>query len=242
MHGRIDIHGHLLPAIDDGCTQPQQAVQTIRALIDRGYTAAVCTPHIWPELFPGNTPEHIEQWTRQLSDRLADEAIEFQLLPGGEVRLFKDAVKWMKVNGVPTLGASKAVLLDTWDHGFPRHAHKTIDWLLAEGYRPVLAHPERSRMGASFAKVVDRLARQGVLFQGNFMPFTGHDLPGSRELAFRFLDEGRYALLALDLHRPDTLPSRLDGIDLIEKRIGTEALDRLISENPRRLLADEPIS
>jgi len=241
MPGRIDIHTHLLPAIDDGCTLPEQAITTIRALIERGYSTCVCTPHIWPDIFPGNTPQNIAYWTEQLSKRLAEEQVAFQLLPGGEARLFKDAVRWMKNHGVPTLGPSKAVLLDTWDDGFPKHAYKTLDWLLAEGYRPVLAHPERSRMGTGFASILERLAGQGVLIQGNLMPFAGHDLPGSEDLAWRFLEEGRYDILALDLHRPNTLDNRLAGLDLVEKRIGSAALDRLIAENPRRLLADEPI-
>ncbi len=239
MPGRIDTHCHLLPAIDDGCLDAMQSAQSVRRLIEFGYTASVCTPHIWPDMFPGNTPQNIAQWTAALDAFIKEQNLEYELIPGGEVRLFKHAIDWFKAHGIPTLGDSKVVLLDSWDSRFPKHAFKTIDWLLAEGYQPVLAHPERMQTGHKLDRIMDDLAGRGVLFQGNFLPYTGLDLPCSDMLAWRFLEEGRYAWLALDLHRPDTLEDRLLGLGLVEQRIGREKLDELINAAPRRAIFGE---
>lgn len=238
--GRIDIHCHLLPAIDDGCVTADDAALTIERLIERGYSTSICTPHIWPDMYPAITPARVDEWTRALGAFLRERGIEYELLSGAEVRLFKGAVKWFQTHGVPTLGPSNLVLLDSWDAKFPRHAFKTIDWLLDEGYRPVLAHPERAQIGDKIDDVMARLSARGVLFQGNLMPFAGLDVPCSDTLAWRFLDEGRYAMLALDLHRPDTLDDRLLGLDLVAQHIGDEALERLTSHAPRRLLFGSP--
>jgi protein-tyrosine phosphatase len=239
MPGRIDTHCHLLPAIDDGCISATQAAMSVERLIEVGFTTSVCTPHIWPEMFPGNTPAHIAEWTAALSAFLDEQNIDYELIPGGEVRLFKKAIDWFQTHGVPTLGDSNLVLLDSWDSRFPKHAHKTIDWLLAEGYQPVLAHPERMQIGQKLDDLLDGLASRGVLFQGNFLPFTGLDLPCSDTLAWRFLEEGRYAWLALDLHRPDSLEDRLLGVRLVEERLGREKLDELINDAPRRIIFGE---
>lgn len=240
MTRRIDLHCHLIPGIDDGCVLPEHSIQSVEALIARGYGTSVLTPHIWPDMYPGNIPRHVDHWAGLLRKQLADHGLDYTLIVGGEVRLFEGAIGWFKRYGVPTLGDSKAVLVDSWDRDFPQHGFETIDWLIAEGYKPVLAHPERGLMGEKLEQVISALTSRGVLFQGNFQPFTGRDMPGSEALAWRFLEEGLYAVLALDLHRPDSLESRLAGIDVVEARIGKDALDQLIVDNPRRLLADEP--
>jgi hypothetical protein len=52
----------------------------------------------------------------------------------------------------------------------------------------------------------------------------------------KLLSEGRYNLLALDMHRPNTLPDRLSGLATIEQMIGSEALKALIDTAPRKLV------
>ena len=53
----------------------------------------------------------------------------------------------------------------------------------------------------------------------------------------RFLAEGRYHLLALDTHRPDCLPGRIDGMRMAEAQFGHDAIEQLASDAPRRVLA-----
>ncbi len=45
--GRIDVHSHLLPGIDDGCKTVEESIGCARVLVANGYTHAFCTPHIW---------------------------------------------------------------------------------------------------------------------------------------------------------------------------------------------------
>src|SRR5258708_22601308 len=84
--GRIDVHTHLLPGIDDGCPSFDDSLQCARTLVAAGYTQAFCTPHIWPTL-PHNTIDNVRQWTSKLQERFDAAGIPLKLAPGGENNL-----------------------------------------------------------------------------------------------------------------------------------------------------------
>ena len=48
--GRIDVHSHLLPNVDDGCGSQAETLECARRLVEAGYTHSFCTPHYWPNL------------------------------------------------------------------------------------------------------------------------------------------------------------------------------------------------
>ena len=55
--GRIDVHSHLLPGVDDGCPSLEESIRCARELLRHGYTHSFCTPHFWPGL--SNTVESV---------------------------------------------------------------------------------------------------------------------------------------------------------------------------------------
>ena len=226
----------MIPGIDDGCEDLDQSLESIDRLMTYGYVGSVCTPHIWPDLFPGNTPSHIEGLTAQIQREIDARGIGYRLWPGGELRLFKGAVKWFKQHGVPTLAGTRFVLCDLWEDRWPRHADQTFDYLLDEGYTPILAHPERMNLGGKLPAQLTALAARGVLLQGNFNCLTGGEGPLAAERVRRFLHENRYALMAMDMHRPEALETRLEGLEIMIEEFGAEQADRLTDAAPRALL------
>ncbi len=233
---RIDIHSHMIPGIDDGCTDIAETLSSIETLKQAGFVGTVCTPHLWPEMFPENTAGNIRRWVADLSKRIADEGIDYQLWPGGELRLFDECVDWLKANGVPTIGDSQYVLTDFWADFWPEHVDDTLDWLMAEGYQPILAHPERLGMKDGLEEHLDALAERGVLLQGNVRCMTGEDgyLPDQR--IRQFIRQNRYWILALDMHRPGDLESRLDGLKMVAEEFGQPYADGMTIQRPRELL------
>ena len=240
--GYIDIHSHLLPAIDDGCASIEESFASIRRLKEMGFVASVCTPHIWPEAYPDNHPLPIRQWTAKLADRLADEGLNYPIYPGGELRLFKGVIDYMKNQGVPVLGQSSNVLIDLWVDRWPRWATRAIDWLLEEGYTPILAHPERLGQIKKLDDLLESLTTQGVLLQGNLRCLIGEEGVLPQQRIRQWLVEQRYTFLALDMHRTDTLESRLKGISAAESWVGGPVLRKLMAQRVREMiLPDAPM-
>src|SRR3954452_14084940 len=84
--GRIDVHSHLLPGIDDGCASLEESIDCARRLVNAGYTHSFCTPHVWPNL-PANNPTEIQQRVSSLQSELFTAQIPLTLIPGGEINL-----------------------------------------------------------------------------------------------------------------------------------------------------------
>ncbi len=237
--GRIDVHSHMLPGIDDGCETIEESIASINLLKQVGYTGTICTPHLWPDMFPDNTPANIQRWTDELAAQLADRGIDYALWTGGELRLDEDVIDWMKTHGVPTLANSRYVLTDFWEDNWPKYVDQAFDWLIAQGYQPILAHPERIGIAKldTLIEHLDAITARGVLLQGNFRCMTGEDGYLQDQRIRQFLTEDRYWLLAMDMHRPDALPSRLDGMQMVVTEFGQNIVDITTIQRPRTILA-----
>ena len=59
--GRIDVHSHLLPNVDDGCSSLAESLECARRMVQAGYTHCFCTPHYWPSLATSAT--NVRKWT-----------------------------------------------------------------------------------------------------------------------------------------------------------------------------------
>jgi len=234
--GAIDLHCHLIPGVDDGCQSVEESLDEVRQLIDAGFGGSVCTPHFWPEQYPHIVPEQIAKWTDQLRDAIRDAGLDYELWPGAEVRLTPTVVDHFESIGVPTLGASRAVLLDFWDHRWPGWVDEAFDWLVERGYRPVLAHPERLACVDELHARLPELRRRGVWLQGNCRPLVGGDGESARRWGRRFVEENAYDVMALDSHRPQHLADRLAGRQWLIERFGVDRVRAMLEEAPRRVL------
>jgi protein-tyrosine phosphatase len=202
-----------------------------------GYVGTVCTPHVILDTFPHNVPGRITAAVEVLQAQLQAAGLNYQLWPGGEVRIHPDTVRWLETFGVPTLGPGRAVLIDWWGNHWPDFAGELCDYLQQRQYQPILAHPERMGLQpAELEKTLEALQARGVLLQGNFNSVAGSEGPNAKQWSQRLLDADRYELLALDMHGPDSLPSRLAGVKLLEDELGAEKLAQFLETRPREVL------
>lgn len=241
--GKIDMHSHLLPGIDDGCPDLEDSLACIPQLIDHGYVGTVCTPHFWPQAYPHINVENVQEWTAAFKRELADRGITYRLWSGGELRLAPGMIDWLATYGVPTLGDSRCVLMDMWEPQWHKCIDRTADWLMEQGYQPILAHPERSAkstdLKSRFFKKLDALTRRGVLLQGNLRTITGGSGATAAILFRQFMQQNKYAALALDMHSATVLPDRLLGLKLVAEEFGQDAVESLAVRAPRQLVLGE---
>jgi protein-tyrosine phosphatase len=236
MTGRIDVHSHLLPGVDDGCETIEESIACAKAMVAAGYTHSFCTPHVLPG-FTEQTMDLIARWTSALQKQLTQAGVPLTLLPGGEINLWPDLMEALPPERTITYGGSgKYCLVDLWADRLPDSFDPTIKWLQSKGLKVILAHPERMKAVQLQPELADHFADLGLLLQGNLQCFA--DLPGAatRTIAEKYLSEGRYFLLGSDLHRMKSLPQRLAGLQLAIDRVGAAAVHQVTVENPRQLL------
>src|SRR5205085_6051863 len=81
----IDLHCHVLPGLDDGPPDVDAAVMVARLAAADGTRTMVATPHVREDY--EFDIALIGERAAALNERLADEGIELQVVPGGEVAL-----------------------------------------------------------------------------------------------------------------------------------------------------------
>ena len=235
-HGRIDVHAHLIPDVDDGCATLDESVQCARVLAENGYTHAFCTPHVWRSL-PRNTVQSIPRWTADVQAAIDRARVGLTVLPGGEISLRPELVDWTREQ-VPSYGmAGRHVLFDIWADRLPVWFEPAVQHLQSLGFTPVIAHPERMRaVQDEPQRLADWFDELGLLMQGNLQCFSDPDEWATRRLVEQYLREGRYFMLGSDTHKPDSLPCRMAGLKRAIEIAGEREISRLTIENPRRLL------
>ena len=238
MIGRIDVHSHLLPGIDDGCASIEDSVLCARMLVAAGYTHAFCTPHIWPNL-KNNTAASIPLWTADFQSRLVEEDVNLRLIPGGELNL-REGIWDTPAESIVTYAmAGTHVLVDFWADKLPSWFEKAIHFFQKLGLTVVLAHPERVRAVQDNPNIVDLFADMDLVLQGNLQCLGEAEGTPYRRTAERFLLEGAYTFLGSDTHNSSTLALRLDGLKRAIALVGRDAVDRLTIEGPKKLLPKE---
>ena len=231
--GRIDVHSHLLPGIDDGCKTVEESIACARALVSAGYTHAFCTPHIWPT-YKSVSRVSVPRWCAALQSELTKADVPLVLLPGGEMNLYLGVEKTPAEEVVP-LGLGRYMLVDMWAAEIPDFFESTIRWLQGMGLTVIMAHPERMRAVQDRPEVIDYFQSLGILLQGNLQCFSDKPEAMTRQCAERFLLGGKYFLLGSDSHNPASMEPRIRGLENAIELVGEAKIDELTITNPRQL-------
>ena len=234
MFGRIDVHSHILPGVDDGCATLAQSLECCRRLVAAGYTHSFCTPHVWPG-FDTVRRDNVVKWTAALQKELDSAEIALKLIPGGEHNFHAKFLDSPADMIIPAGLTSKYILADMWAAEIPNFFEPSVKWLQSMGLTVILAHPERMRAVQDDPELADYFADLGLLLQGNLQCFSDPRRAHTRMIVERYLSEGRYFLLGSDTHKPDTIDLRINGIDRAIEVAGKDVVDRLMIENPQKL-------
>ena len=231
MPGRIDVHSHLLPGVDDGCGSVDESLACARVLVANGYTHSFCTPHIMAG-FSTARAEIIPKMVADLQQHLDDASIPLKLMPGGEMN-FAPAFRNAPADMVISYGLTgKHCLVDMWADKIPSHFEPSVRWLQEMGLQVILAHPERMRAVQDDPSLADYFDELGLLLQGNLQCLGDPSHTWTYRVAEEYILNDRYFMLGSDLHKLETLDHRMRGIDVAIKLVGNDVVDRLMKTNP----------
>ena len=83
---RTDIHSHILPGVDDGFRTEDRSARALELLHGMGLERSVLTPHIYPELYPGNTPVSVRLRLEEVSGLFSSTGVDCRA--AGEQAIF----------------------------------------------------------------------------------------------------------------------------------------------------------
>lgn len=241
MAGMVDIHCHVLPAVDDGSTSIQMSLNMLRCGLAEGITGAVLTPHIHPFDGPDKEALHQERFA-DLKEAVAQAGLEVEISLGAEMG-FRFGLA--EVAGWPsgTLGGNGTyVLVDLPPGILSPGLERGFFSLRTAGFKPILAHPERHRQLARSHEQIGRLRQQELLFQVNAGSILGQFGRRAQRTAEMLLHQGWVEFVASDGHDLGKRPFSLVAARArVEELCGGREARRLFVENPGRVRRGEGI-
>ncbi len=235
----IDLHCHILPALDDGARDLQDSVAMARQAEREGIEAVCATPHLRSD--HAVRVEEIAQRARALQRELARRRVRVRVLPGAEVaetqleRLSEAQLRLASIGG-----GGRWILLEPAAGPLSASLERDVEQLQARGMDAVLAHPER-HAGEDFAERLRALARAGCLIQWTAEFIAQCELQGAvMELA----RAGLVQLLGSDAHssragRPVALAA---GFASLARVRSAAQMEWSMRTAPRAIVAGEPLA
>ena len=239
----IDLHCHLLPGVDDGAADLRESLAMCRMAAQDGCTAMVATPHLRHEQWWNTDRQRLEELWLRLRDAARDDLTVFL---GGEIAVNSQSCQELEMlpgGDLLPLAGSRYLLLEFHPKGMGPDPEDLIHEVTVEGWRPIIAHPERIAWLARDLGYLRALVDQGAAAQLTAMSVTGDMGRVAYDAATRMLDAGLVHFIASDAH---DVRIRRPGLGKAYQRISEtrgEALARqLFIVNPTAVVENRPLS
>ncbi len=194
----VDIHSHLIPGIDDGAPDVKTAIELVRNLRDLGFKKIITTPHV-SELYP-NTINSVLDGLIQLKNELNTLTIDVEITVAAEY-MINDVFEEMLVSNSEFLTLPQNHILVEMPHfSEPLNLHRVISLLVAKGFTPVIAHPERYRHYNGNLLQYKKLKDYGCTFQVNLLSILGYYGQTVRDCAWLLLNNRMIEFIGSDVH------------------------------------------
>lgn len=235
----IDLHNHLLPALDDGPADMPTALAMARLAVADGISHMVCTPHIHPGRYDNDTAS-IRQACGRFAAALAEAAIPLRVAAAAEVRFSSELLSGVLDGSIPFLGEwqGRRVLLLEFPHGgMPFGAERLTRWLLEQDIVPLIAHPERNKGLLQQPAKLKPFIEQGCLLQLTAASVAGRFGEPARRLAHALLEQRAVAVIASDAHNLAHRPPQLtSGLAEAARILGQRDAERLVIDTPWQIV------
>lgn len=237
----VDIHNHILPGIDDGAKNLDDALDMARLAVADGTSIMIATPHrYW-----GNRPDAPPSWVRNqveaLQVALNDSGIPLTVLPGTEIPISQRVAAELAAGDLLTLGdTGRCVLVEPPFDRVPDYAFGSIEAIIDAGFRVVLAHPERNAEIQRHLGFVEACADLGVVFQITTGSILGTFGRGARDTAMAIVAHAEEweIVISSDAHDfAHRSPGHMAAArNEVAKLKGKEVAGEMVDGRPRRLL------
>ncbi len=238
----VDLHSHVLPDIDDGAENLDEAVRLCTLGGINRIKKIVATPHFNAlgnvENFLNQRDEKIEQ----LKNALVEKKSDVEIYAGAEVFIDDDIFFSNNLEKL-TINNSKYLLIEFSFYGLKfRDISQYLNELYKMGVIPIIAHPERYEYFQRDYDAVNELASRGVLFQLNAGSLASRDGLEEFELAYEMAYKGVASFIATDAHSLYNRPNDMnDMIREFPQDIDPVHMERMLVRNPQRVLNNEEI-
>ena len=239
----IDLHCHILHALDDGPKTANESIKIAQALVKTGYRLVAATPHMIPGTAWMPSIQDITTQVAHLNQAMRLASLNLEIVSGMEIALDPQIPALLDAGCLLPLGKSSCLLIEPPFQQLPPGWQGVLFSILATGHKIMLAHPERCPHLSARPDLIEELIEAGVYLQVNWGSFLGHYGRPAKRAATFLAKTGWIHCLATDSHHP--LSRHFAQIHMAANKlgaiIGRHNLRQLTVENPMKLLRDQAL-
>ena len=233
----IDVHSHLVYGVDDGSKTIEESVEILRNLYKMGITDTIITPHYINEtIYVSPKLTNLKKLVK-IKEQLIKENIDVNVYLGNEVYIDKNISKLVKENKICTLNNTEYILIELPMSGIYPDYIDIFSQLIDEGFKVILAHPERYiSFQKDFNKIYE-LKEIGVLFQCNLGSILGEYGKESTKVIKRLLKEKLVYMIGTDIHHDKGKYDMLEkAIKKYKKYLSKNEIEDILKNNAKKIL------
>ena len=239
----IDIHCHILPGMDDGSGNFSDSIEMAQLAASSGIRTIVATPHCnIPNVFENYWTPEIRARLDRLQEALNARKIPITLLPGQEIFLSSGFLPLLKQGKLIPINDSRYLLVEFDALEKASIVIRKLQKIIAEGYIPIVAHPERYGFVHENEDMVYRMKELGCLIQINKGSLKGRFGYTATKIAYEILGNHDADFIASDGHSQySRTPYLADAYEIVSERFSSDYADFLLNYNPQKVLKNEKV-
>ena len=233
----VDLHCHVLPGLDDGPKDAEEAIELLIGLESLGFAEIFPTPHqkagAWSP-----TLEEREAARDEIRAGLARAGCEVILHPAGGENMWDDLFLERQKGIFPHYPGEKAFLIEFPPDTMPPAIGERLFQYRMEGKLPVIAHVERYSEIARDFRRAGPLGRSAALLV-NLSSLGGMGGWSNRRLCRKLVSKGLIHGIASDAHGPKDISFCKAGLQWLRSTLGEETAERLLCVNPKYIVSGD---
>lgn len=241
MNGFVDMHTHILPGVDDGAKNLDEAMELVRMAFQNGTRTMFLTPH-YRGKFKRNTPDFLRETFQSFCLQVEQEFPDMKLYLGNEVYFENEAPEKLLDGEILPMCDSRYALLEFRGASLRSQIVTGVYETVQHGFTPIIAHIERYDVFCKDPTLVDEVLELGALLQLNADSVLGGNGFWVKRFCHKVLKEQKVHFIASDAHDAAKRPPLLRECFLkVHKKYGGEYAHSLFYENAQAVIENQSV-
>lgn len=234
MQQITDVHAHILPGIDDGAFNMEEAEAMLWQAYGQGIRKIIATPHFEKE----QDLEHLLETRKKLQKKAFEIHKQYRVFLGQEVFYYEGMIEDLARGKVLTMCGSKYALIEF----SPRISYsimlQNIRKIILARYVPIIAHMERYLCLREKGKV-EELIKTGCILQMNYSSIVGSRFCKDIRWCRKQIAMENVHMMGTDMHHLcERGPEIKKALSWIKKHCGIKIYQDIVSNNAENILIE----
>ena len=227
----IDMHCHILPAVDDGSQSMETTKKMITIAAEEGITHMIATPH-FKKAHHNASPETIQKLVSDVQSLADENGLPIKFFAGNEVMYFGDIEEAYDAGRLTPMNGSDYLMIEFYPDDDYARLRRGVETVQSLGFHPVLAHVERYLPLLKNPSLLEELKGRGAYVSVNASSVTGENGLKVKGFVKKILKSRLVDFVGTDAHHYESRAPRMKKCaEYLYRKYDERYVDKILFEN-----------